>query len=389
MTKLDGTMPKKIHAGLPPNLTLDVQKGKFRYRSPLTGKRTWLGADRAAAISLAKKANCAVALKRQQRDLAPTIGDVIDDMLDEWIIEQGFSANYRKIVIFRLNAIKKDIGDLAFAEFTRKNIRDWLRLRAKNAETYNHWRKLFIEVWAQAMLDEIIEANEAEIVSRKKVSKELEANQKKRKRLTMQAFSAIHDHPDCPHFLKIAMEMSVVTLQARQEIVNMKLTDFKDDGHLYVVRQKTAKKTNASFIRIPISNEMDQIRRRSLDGIHSPYLVHKSPERRDPDKLAKKPHWSYIWPEQLTREFARVRELTGLFTTWPANTKPGFHEIRSLGARIYQESGYSLQSIQGLLAHADKTTSQIYTENSDALTADHYHTVQADMTLAKALKLDL
>ena len=388
MINISNMSPRKIYDGLPPNTTFDVQKGKYRYRNPLTGKRPWLGSDKNRAIELAKKANLAIVLKQQLSPLVPTFGIVVNKMLDEWVYEQPWSDGYRKIIITRLKAINKEWSALTFNEITRKRIRDWLKNRASNGQTFNKWRELFINIWEFAILDELVNFNEAGAVPKMSTSKKLEANWKKRKRLTTKSFWAIHDHKDTPLFLQIAMEQSLITLQSRQQIVDTRMSDYKD-GFLYYIRKKTAGDTDMAFIKIEITGEIDLIRRRSLDGIASPYLVHKRPERKDHDKIKKKPHWTYIWPEQLTRAFAKARDLTGLFDDWLPEEKPGFHEIRSLGGRTYRAKGYPDKYIQGLMTHTDMKTTEIYLSDPDRLQPDHFRKVKAGMSLTQAKDIEL
>jgi integrase len=216
----------------------------------------------------------------------------------------------------------------------------------------------------------------------------LVANRKKRKRLTTEAFWAIHDHEDTPLFLKVAMQQSLVTLQSRQQISNTRLSDYSD-GYLYYIRQKTARDTDMAFIKIKITMEIDQIRRLAVDNIVSPYLVHKSPLRRDPERMAKKPHWTYIYPEELGRAFSKARDKTRLYDDWLPAEKPGFHDIRSLGGRMYNAMDYPKEYIQGLMTHTDMKTTEIYLSDPGNLKPEHFREVEAGLTLASARHLKL
>lgn len=248
MTTLDGMSRRRTTSeGLPANLTFENTRGQFRYRNPLTGKRSYIGTDKDKAIERAQKTNLVVELKQRERSLIPTFADIIDKMLDEWIYTQPWSVSYRKINITRLNAIKKDWGDLTFPEITRKKIGTWLSARANNGQTYNKWRDLFIHIWDFAIREELASYNEATGTLKMSTSKKLVANQKKRKRLTSEAFWIIHDHKNTPLFLQVAMQQSLITLQSRQQIVNTKMTDYKDDGYLYYIRKKTAAKESRSL----------------------------------------------------------------------------------------------------------------------------------------------
>ena len=377
---------KTTSIDLPPNTTFDKNRNLFRWRNPKSRKRFWIGSDKNKAIEIALKANLEI---EHQYLLNITFAEVIEKMQNEWVYMQPWSDSYRNIICFRLNALKKDWGEVPFNEITRKKIGAWLKDRAKNGHTYKKWRSLLINVWEFAMTEEITDYNEASATLKMSTSKKLAANRKKRKRLTPEAFWAIHDHEDTPLFLKVAMQQSLITLQSRQQIVNTRYEDYKDDGFLYYIRNKTAGDTDMAFIRIKITKEIDQIRRRALDNVISPYLVHKSPLRRDPKKISKKPHWTYIYPEELGRAFSKARDKTGIFENWLPEEKPGFHEIRSLGGRLYRADSYQDKYIQELMSHTDMKTTEIYLSDPKKLKPDHFRIVHADMTLARTRQIKL
>lgn len=379
-------MPRKVNEDFPRNLTFDPVNQKYRYRNPITGVRKWVGPDKDEAFEIANKANEAIAEIEKQSRHDVTFRAVVERMKCGWIDEQPWSAAYKKIILFRLKAADTRWGPMVFTAIGRKELREWIKDRSSNGETYNKWRELLIKVWGYAIAEEITDFNEAEAVPKASTSKKLESNRKKRKRLTTEAFWAIH--AVAPPYLQIAMEQSLITLQSRQQIVNTRLTDYRD-GFLYYIRNKTAADSEMAFIRIEITDEIDQIRRRALNDVASPYLVHRRPDRKDPDKIRKKPHWTYIWPEELGAAFKMARVASGLFDDWLPAERPGFHEIRSLGGRLYRAAGYPEEYIQALMTHTDLKTTEIYLSNPDKLTTDHYRKVQAGMSLKTAREIKL
>lgn len=76
------------------------------------------------------------------------------------------------------------------------------------------------------------------------------------------------------HGLQVALEQSLVTLQA----------DYRD-GYLFVIRDKVSGDAEMAFIKIRLTPELEEIRRRSfkLDDTASPYLMHRKlqKERRE------------------------------------------------------------------------------------------------------------
>ena len=59
----------------------------------------------------------------------------------------------------------------------------------------------------------------------------------------------------------------------------------------------------------------------------------------------------------LSREFQDVRDRLGLFDRLPAEQHPSFHEIRALGAWLYQQAGIDPQA---LLGHTSQKTTRVY-----------------------------
>jgi integrase len=117
------------------------------------------------------------------------------------------------------------------------------------------------------------------------------------------------------------------SLQARTEICNMQHAHYRN-GHLFVIRDKTSGDSEMAFIKIALTEQIEDIRRRSL--------------RLD--------------------------------------------EIRGLGARIYRAQGIPEALIQALMTHSNKRTTQIYLERgAQALTDSDYVAVTAPLTLREML----
>jgi hypothetical protein len=76
------------------------------------------------------------------------------------------------------------------------------------------------------------------------------------------------------------------------------------NGHLFVIRDKTSGDSEMAFIKIALTEQIEDIRRRSLrlDGIASPYLVHRAPDRSRREWTEGKPRWMYAG--YLTKAFA-------------------------------------------------------------------------------------
>jgi enterobacteria phage integrase len=127
------------------------------------------------------------------------------------------------------------------------------------------------------------------------------------------------------------MQQSLVTLQARTEICNMQRAHYRN-GHLFDIRDKTSGDSEMAFIKIALTEELEDIRQRSLrlDGIASPYLIHRAPDRCRREWTQGKPHWTYVNPDYLTKAFAEARDAlqSKRYAHLGPKERPTFHEIR-------------------------------------------------------------
>lgn len=382
-------MAKSRKHKLPENLTLDVATNRFRYRNPLTGHRVYFGKDREKAIKRANQANQAVdAIRAQQRlskDVAPTVSNVIDLYIENRVPSMPWDEGTRKNHLFALALYKREFGHRVFASVDRIFLGDWLARRCRTGDAYNKHRTRLIALWEYAKSRRLVDLNEAECTLRQSVSKKLKANQKIRQRLNVEAFNTIHEA--APAWLQIAMEISLVTLQARAEIVSMKRED-RVGNWLRVIRDKTAADTDMAFIRIEMTSQLKEIWDRAWkDEIPCPYVVHCRPKSQRPQHLQNKVHPFAVTPNHLTKTFKAVRDGTCVYRHLEPRQRPTFHEIRSLGARIYRRLGYDDGYIRGLMTHTDQKTTDLYLQNPEALTERHFRPVKAELRLNQLPKI--
>ncbi len=76
-----------------------------------------------------------------------------------------------------------------------------------------------------------------------------------------------------------------------------------------------------------------------------------------------------------------MRDSIQEFDIMEPKQRPSFHEIRSLGARIYIEMGFDKKYTQYLMTHSNLKTTQIYLEDG-IVSDDRFIKVNADMKLA-------
>jgi enterobacteria phage integrase len=89
----------------------------------------------------------------------------------------------------------------------------------------------------------------------------------------------------------------------------MRHADYRD-GYLFVIRDKVSGDTEMAFIKIQLTSELEEIRRRSprLDDAVSPFLIHRKPHRERREWMEGKPHWTYVNPQYLSKAFEVARD---------------------------------------------------------------------------------
>jgi integrase len=249
----------------------------------------------------------------------------------------------------RLKRFKKDIPNWNVSETTIGEVASYLDENFKN-DSYIKHRSMLSELFNFSQNKGYRTNNPVEPTLSKSAVK------KQRQRLKLNEYKAIHEI--APDWMKIAMELGLLTLQGRHEVCNMKFSDVKDD-YLYVIREKT-KKNEWSHLRIKMNPALEDLKSRAKrSGLVSPYFVHREPGRRI--KAQERDHWTQLTLNDFSARFRELRDKTGLFDHLDARQKPTFHEIRALGSWLYEKQGFGTgEYVQKLMAHADEKMTEYY-----------------------------
>lgn len=410
--------PRKRSSGTSvPNLYLE--KGKYyRYKHPQTGERYPFGQNKEEAEEAARQLNekfmnggelmaIVLAKKAEAKAIRKSKGRKVAEIIDEYIYfpkskpdktpkgafwHHPLSTDTRKIRIAAYKRFKREFGDEYITNVGKKFLGDWLADNTPSNEAYMKNRALLVKLWEYAIAkDDLPEnRNEADATMKRSLSDQLEENQKSTCPLDLGSFWKIHELAGQKEmkWMQIAMEWMLVTLMARKETVNFKFDDVQN-GWLFLIRAKNSKKSDSAFIKIKVSKEhtrlINEAKKLKLKmGIDSDYLIFARPKRKSPTQRASKPHWAAVTPDYFTKAFAKLRDELGLFSELESKDRPGTHEIRALGSRIYKKQfGYSEEYVQRLMCHADKKTTKKYTEGGrEALTEDDFIPVDADLKIA-------
>jgi len=340
----------KSNRGLPQNLYVDERRGTFRYRRPTDGKWFQFGADRLKAIDAAKQLNLAFlkgadlvgAVLGETSDLFTAFLDLYESkILPERELAKGTLGLYA--VHFR--RFRKAFEGKAVDQITIRMIAEMLD--ALTPRTANQCRALLIDIFNHAASKGLCPDNPAASTINR-------IEKKQRKRHTEEGLKAIR--AKAPAWLKNAIDLALITAQRRTDILDMKFEDVRD-GFLYVVQQKTAKASDAAWIRFRVTPELQAVISRCRDNVASPYLVHRRPDRLKQKQAQTKEHWTKIEERYLTRAFKAAREDAGCYSDWSDEEMPGFHEVRALSLHLYKKAGKDGQKIAG---HASEEMTKNY-----------------------------
>jgi integrase len=375
-------------------MTFDRHGGRWIVRNPET-KKTKKFTDEAAARRAAEAITKIVESHKRLDALhsgRPTIASLVTKWEHDKLQFMPWDDGTRTNMIAKMRRISRELGDRTIRHTDCMYLEEWLTGFCHTADAFNKWRYALVLLWKFAVSRKLADACEPDKIEVRSTSRKLKANQKVRQPLSIEEFREIHAAAE--PWLQLAMELSLVTLQGRNEVCNMRHDHFRD-GHLFVIREKVSGDSDAAFIKIAITAELEGLRSRALrTGTNlshlpsaRPFLVHRKAARERRQWIEGKPHPTYVNPDYLTNAFQEVRDSLERFAEMHPETRPSFHEIRGLGSRIYLASGMPEAAISALMTHSNKKTTEIYLQGgATALRDDDYIAVQAPMRIGDVLK---
>ncbi|WP_332847593.1 tyrosine-type recombinase/integrase [Pseudomonas lactucae] len=364
---------------LPANL---YPNGKYwQYKNPVTGKKTSINKPMAEAIKLANAANAKLLplladdgalLEMLTGDVAPKFKTCLERFESEWLTTKTYAASTLKEIKFKLTRYREDLGDLMMGQLDVLTVAEYLDGFENNA--YTKHRGLLVQVFAFAVAKGLCERNSAELTL---VKKEAE---KKRQRHTVEGLNKILAYVGTPVWLRRAIRLGLLSLQRREDIVMWpKSAVDLEQNTIKVSPGKTQNYGKPVHLEIVMGQALREV---VLDCMKSPvvcpYLIHYSPKARKRTQLDAKLHWNAVTADYLTKSFAQARDDSQAYDEVPAGERPTFHEIRALGAWLYEQQGFEQEYIQALMGHADVKMTEHYQagHGDDAVV---YMKVKADL----------
>ncbi|WP_434703139.1 tyrosine-type recombinase/integrase [Pseudomonas sp. Z1-12] len=346
---------------LPANL---YPNGKYwQYKNPITGKKTSINKPMAEAIKLANAANAKLLplladdgslLAMITGDAAPKFSGCLDRFENEWLGTRNYAERTLKEIKFKLARYREDLGDLMMGQLDVLTVAEYLDGFENNA--YTKHRGLLVQIFAFAVAKGLCERNSAELTL---VKKEAE---KKRQRHTVEGLNTILNYVGTPIWLKRAIRLGLLSLQRREDIVMWPKSDVDlEQNTIKVSPGKTQNYGKPVHLEIAMGQALREVVGECMRSpVVCPYLIHYSPKARKRSQLDAKLHWNAVTPDYLTKSFAQARDDSEAYKDMPAGERPTFHEIRALGAWLYEQQGFPQEYIQGLMGHADVKMTEHY-----------------------------
>jgi len=330
----------------------------YRYKRPDTGTFHSLGTVKGQAIADARQLN-AILMKPADRvgrvlgTAEQTMSHLIGRYRKEFLPEQALAPSTVKLIGYRLNRFEKDLGDKLVESIDVKGLAEYLDDNFKR-DAYIKHRTTLIDLFRFAQMKGL---HPSDLDNPAAVTYPKASYEKQRQRMTLEQFKAIH--AIAPAWMQNAMELGLVTLQGRTEVINMQFSDFDEKtGVLRVVRQKVKKHEHA-YLEIESPWLKGIIARARKSDVASPYIVHRVPVRKN--EAQDRQHWTQLTANHFSAEFRKWRDRTKLFDNVPKEQRPTFHEIRALGSWLYKKQGFDTESyVQPLMAHATEAMTEHY-----------------------------
>lgn len=335
------------------------RRGYFTWRHPETRKEYGLGRDFDTAKQQAEEANghFRKSLLERIKEPARHFGDFLPVYRAHLeTLKLATRTMYsRRSNVKALEALKAVPIGVRFEEAPRitEACADFLEtyVKAGKRRQAKALRTTLIDVFALMAAKGWLAVNPAKDLK-------LPAPEVRRQRLTLEDFWKIYEQaPGVAPWLPRAMELGVVSLQRLEEVSNMAFHSTERD-RLKVVQQKTGAR-----LRIPLSMKLNavgwslaDIITRCRDLTRARHLVHHVTHQ------GRAKPGDRVNPQTISAAFSEARRRAGVVVE-AGRTPPTFHEIRSLGIRLYEAEGYDPQ---GLAGHKSAETTELYKDDRGA-----------------------
>lgn len=315
-----------------------------------------MGLDRAKAFAAAKKLNALLAPSGDLVDrvvgASESVHDAIDVFRRDDVPGRKWAPKTAEVYESVIQRIDRGLGERAVSTLTVKDCATFIRGVTESPRSRQQFRLVLGWILACAVEEGWADSNPA--LQTRKFDHE-----RKRARLTLEAYTAIWTK--APAWLRNAMDLSLLTLLRREDVVSVRFSDERD-GALWVVPSKTENSSRVR-LRVAVGDDLAALISRCRDSVLSPYLIHRLSEKARPSHMRAKDrdHHTQVLAEQLSRAFADARDAAGI----TGDNPPTFHEVRSLGGALLKDAGWTLEQVQALMGHSTEAMTKVYLEGHE------------------------
>lgn len=374
--------PRK-HTGLAPNLYRDPRgrANYYRYKKPDGSFKTFQAPSLAEANQAAEDANSrrhlAVEGKETGRNsLAYLVPRYIEyrEEQDPKLTSKSSWSNRR----YALQGFAESFAGTGINEITWSHLSTWWHTLSFHQQKLRHaeFRRLFNWLMGESLCQHLTynPFTTNDDLPRLYVTGQPE---KKRMRLTRDAFWTIYDAASHYPGLQIAMGISLITFMREGDICALRWSDNVEGDLLKrVIGKSLNQRGSASAARLQwdvgshdlLKKLLARARELSMKNYRCPAVISHLPRIRKTGKT--KGHACEITPRRLSGMFAECRDSTGLYADCGDRTPPSFHEIRSLAAKLAKDAGYTDRQIQIAMAHENVATTLSYQDEHQLPYAD-------------------
>ena len=343
--------PRKIgNKDLPPHTETNTVNGVTYYRYVMPdGTRHSLGKDKKEAVDAALILNAELSrnpsiadriLKKQhelaqQNNLVPPMSYVIEQYQKRLLLKK-YAQSTRENQRYMLNEYLTKWGDRRANELSVLDVA--ALLNSKPAHSYIKHRIMLIDLCAFMTHQGWSTENVA--------SKTMEAivPSKQRQRHTIEGLMAIR--AISPDYLQRAIDLALHSVQRRADLVNNTMT---------VLQEKSRNYANPIYIEVDMHPELQQAVLNCVSSplaFQCPYLLHYRPYAIT-KQIEQKTHHLAMTGDFLSREFAKYRDQSNIYSHLEIGQRPSFHDIRALGIKLITEK-YGQAYAMALAGHADE-----------------------------------
>lgn len=375
---------------VPNTLYADPKKrpGKYRFRKPDGGFKTFDAPDVHEAIKIVEKAsrlieNDVIPHKAGsapvQKHLAfhiPRYIEYRENLNPKLAAKKSWKSN-------RCNALKALATPFPLLkDLTNPRIREWWDSLGHHQQKQRHaeFRRFFNWLMAEELVPQL-KFNPFTLADDLPRLLNKEKPEKERPPLTEEGYQVMLNKAAEMGYdaLRVAMGISRYTTLRRQDVVALKWDVHLVDGQLRVLvakseAQKGTMRASRLFWELKKHPELkaliDEARELRIAHSRCPFIISHKP-RRSAWNCAGKEHWFQVTEDRLTRMYQEVR--SAIIEDEAASKKEKalvqgttFHEVRGLASTLLKKKGYSDEQIQEVMAHESISTTKGY-QNAEAL----------------------